>query len=64
MTSAPLNPEEIAVAFARIADRIQKRTSCTRLEALQRACDDHPQAYVKYLAAIEAGDGPEGQDAA
>ena len=32
MTRPPLmEPEAVAIAFARIADRIQKRTGCTRL---------------------------------
>jgi antirestriction protein len=57
MTRAPLNPEEIAVAFERIADRVQARTGCDRVAALQRACSEHPDAFERYCAAIaEEGD--------
>jgi hypothetical protein len=52
-----MKPEAVAIAFARIADRTQTRTACSRLTALQQAVDEHPAAYARYLAAIQQGDG-------
>ena len=64
MRAPPLDAEAVAVAFLRIADRVQARTGCDRVAALQRACSEHPAAFERYCAAIKEGEGPEGQDAA
>jgi hypothetical protein len=56
MGTQPLDAEAVAIAFARIADRIQKRTGSSRLAALQRAIDEHPVAYERYLSAIQEGE--------
>ena len=55
-----LNPQDVATAFERIADRVQARTGCDRVSALERACSDYPDAFERYCAAMEAGD--EGQE--
>ena len=52
MMQAPLAPEAVATAFERIADRVQARTGCDRIAALQRAVDEHPDAYRRYCAAM------------
>jgi hypothetical protein len=56
LKSRPLAPEAVANAFERIADRVQARTGCDRVAALQRACSEHPDAHERYLAAIEASE--------
>jgi hypothetical protein len=43
---------EPAVGFLALADAIQRRDGCPRLEALQRACDEHPAAFENYVAAM------------
>ena len=52
---APLDPAAVATAFERIADRVQARTGCDRVAALQKAVDEHPAAFERYVAAVESG---------
>jgi hypothetical protein len=54
MMQVPLDPEAIATAFERIADRIQARTGLI-VGALQKAVDEHPAAFERYIAAVESG---------
>ena len=64
MKIRPLDPQAIASAFLRIADRIQTRTGCDRIAALQKAADGYPEAYRRYCAAMtEARDVAHYQDA-
>ena len=56
--AAPLDPEAVEAGFLRIASRIQERTGCDRIAALQKAADGYPDAYRRYCAAMtETCDG-------
>ena len=52
-------PEAVTSAFERIADWIMARTACDRVVALQRAADEHPGAYERYLEAMAVAGHPD-----
>ena len=51
--ATPLDVNRVAAAFERLADAIQARDHCSRLEALQRACDENSRIYDEYVHAFK-----------
>jgi hypothetical protein len=45
---------DAVAAFTALADKIEQGERCSRVTALQRACDRHPAAYERYVAALSA----------
>jgi len=49
---APADASRTGAAFLRLADAIQRRDECSRVEALQRAVDEHPISFEEYCRAF------------
>jgi hypothetical protein len=49
----PVDANRVVAAFTRLVDQIQARDDCSRLEALQRASDEHTAAFEEYLKAFD-----------
>lgn len=45
LPAPPVDPNRVIAAFVRLVDAIQARDDCNRIEALQRASNEHPTAY-------------------
>jgi hypothetical protein len=52
LSAPPVDANRVIAAFMRLVDAIQVRDGCDRIEALQRASDEHPAAYAQYLLAF------------
>jgi len=50
--AAPFDSGRVIAAFERVADAIQARDKCSRVEALQRACDEKPELFDEYRRAF------------
>ena len=48
----PRDADAVAVAFEALATAIQRRDRCARVEALQRAVDEHPEAFERYCRVV------------
>jgi hypothetical protein len=52
LPATPLDAGRAAAAFERLADVIQHRDRCSRVEALQRAVDEKPELFAGYCRAF------------
>lgn len=50
--AAPFDASRVIAAFERVADAVQARDKCSRVEGLQRACDEKPELFDAYCRAF------------
>jgi quinol monooxygenase YgiN len=50
--AVPTDTERVCAAFEALATKIQRRDGCHRVEALQKAVDEHPREYEAYCRAF------------
>ena len=52
IAAAPFDSSRVIAAFERVADTVQARDKCNRVEALQRACNEKPELFDEYCHAF------------